>query len=227
MGARTLAGEHDFCLRFPLQDKLEVCPFGLPLDAETVRLGIRIFGFSEAPCDKERISEGFDVLDPRFFIVVEPIFLTEPDTPEVVNIVAGLHVGVVDLDAGFELTDKDGMPTGVEERVALTGVEDLELADVGLAESIVGLKVGVETREDFDFAGRADFSVVGVAALVVFLRSPDDKGFLFAESTRSALLGVDHSDSSAMPPSFVISVKLDSESFTSSSTGGKVESGCA
>lgn len=193
IGDRTLEGEHDFCLRFPLQDKLGLCPFGLPLDAETVRLGIRIFGFSEASCDKERISEGFDVLNPRFCIVVEPIFLTEPDTPEVVNIVAGLHVGVVDLNAGFELTGIDGLPTGVEERgVTFTGVEDLELADVGLAECFVGLEVAVEAREDLDFAGRADFPLVGVAVLGVFLRSPDDKGFLFAEATQSELLGVVH-----------------------------------
>lgn len=196
IGARTLAGEHDFCLGFPLEEDAWVAgKLGLPLDADAGLLGMDAFAFWGASWDKERISEGFDGLDfgvgvvPRdgagFF---SPFELPDEDRSgadmrDVVDGVAGLRVGVADLDPDFEMIGMEGLEVGVEER-------DLAWAAVGLEEGIVVLEVGVEAREGFGFAGKAG-RPVGVAALGVGFRPPDDdEGLLFTAAGEPALVDV-------------------------------------
>lgn len=97
--ARTLEGEHDFCLGIPLEEDKWA---GLPLDADAGFLG-------GASWDDESISEGFDCLhftvwetprdDTGFFSIVEPFFLpdedwSEADALDVPHEVAGLRIGV-------------------------------------------------------------------------------------------------------------------------------------
>lgn len=60
---------------------------------------------------------------------------------------------------------------------------------MGLEEGNVALEVGVEAREGFGFAGKAG-RPVGVAALGVGFRSPDDKALLFAAAEESLLVDI-------------------------------------
>lgn len=198
MGARTLAGEHDFCLGFSFEeeDKWEL---SLPLDAEAGLLGIddTFFGLWSASWDKQSRSEGFDDLDftvgeaPRegteLFKTVALIFFPDEDLSKAdrVGEEASLRVGVADLVPDFETTGIEGLEADVDEHeVGLTGVKDLAWAAAGFEEgSSAALGVGME-GEGLDFAeGRP----VGVAAL----RADVDEGLLLTVLQHSTLASAD------------------------------------
>lgn len=156
----------------------------------------------------------------------------------VVDGVAGLRVGVADLDAGFEVAGIVDRELGVEERdvalegvedldtgfeleevaAALEGVEDLTIAAIGLEVVVVvaleeARDVGVDAREGFDFTGNAG-RLVGVAAREAGFRPPDEAGLLFAAADEESAGGGDSSEAftgselTEMPSPFEISTSF-------------------
>lgn len=172
MGGRPLEGEHDCRLTLPLEtgsteEERALGAPGLPLVAESGLSGRVVLKFGGASREKPGISEGFHGLDftvgelarggTGFLAVVGPGLETEEagdltggaDVFVTVEIVAGLRVGVVALDVGFD-AGKVGLDVGVEDlAVVLDGVEDLA-GTVGLLEGNVALEVGVEDLEGLD-----------------------------------------------------------------------------
>lgn len=74
---------------------------------------------------------------------------------------AGLRVGVDDLDAGLlVVVDREGLLVGVEDlAVDLVGVEDLA-GTVGLDEDEIGREVGVEDLEGLEVVVEVGFDIV-------------------------------------------------------------------
>lgn len=143
-----------------------------------------------------------------FFEVVEPDFDTEEDrtggadTLGALEGADGRRVGVADLDVDLEVGVADlgaglgaatvGLAVGVEDRAVdlvgvedltvgvedlAVGIEDLTAGAAGLQEGKVALEVGVEDLEGLAVVVKVG-RPVGVAALVVEVRPPDDDGLL-------------------------------------------------
>lgn len=97
---------------------------------------------------------------------------------------------MADLVLEVELAGTEGREVD-ELDVAFAGVEDLDLAAVGLEEGIEVLELGAEELEGFGFAGK-DGRLVGVADLETGFRFPDDdEGLLLVGSTLVDLAGSD------------------------------------
>lgn len=101
----------------------------------------------------------------------------------VLDAVAGLCVGVADLNVDLEVEGVEDLAGGVEERaVVLEGVEDLTRGATVLLEGAVPLEIGVDDLEGFDAAGKPD-RLVGVGNLeAVDFWPPDDDDLLFPET---------------------------------------------
>lgn len=96
---------------------------------------------------------------------------------------------MADLILEVELAGTEGREVD-ELDVAFAGVEDLDLAAVGLEEGIKVLELGAMELEGFGFAGKDD-RPVGVADLETGFRFPDDEGLLLVDSTLVDLAGSD------------------------------------
>ena len=140
----------------------------------------------DAPDGADRWRVG--VADLTVCLEVGVVDLTVALEVGVADLVVDLEVGVADLTVDLEVGVADlgaslgavtvGLAVGVDERaVDLVGVEDLTAGAVGLDDGKVARDVGVDGLEDL----AVEFKLgrpVGVAALVLDVRPPEDDGLL-------------------------------------------------
>lgn len=185
LGGLPLDGEHDCRLTLPFatgstDEDRTVGPPGRPLLAETgLSVGIDVLRFGGASREKPGISEGFHGLGftvgeleragTGFFVVLETNLVTDEEDGDLtdgtdvivaLDVVAGLRVGVADLDVGFDAGIL-GLAVGVDDlTIGLeVGVEDLG-GTVGLAEAKLAREVGVADLVGLDMAADVALDVV-------------------------------------------------------------------
>lgn len=180
LGGLPLDGEHDCRLTLPFDtgstdEDRTVGPPGRPLLAEIgLSVGSDVLRFGGASRENPGISEGFhglgftvgelDRTGTGFFAVLETNLVTDEEDGDLTGgadvIVAGLRVGVADLDIGFD-AGIVGLAVGVDDLAEglAVGVDDLG-GTVGLAEGKVAREVGVADLEGLDMATDAALDVV-------------------------------------------------------------------